>query len=71
MQILKGSKREITMMEWNEQLEKAKKKLNDSKKCHELFGDNEEWVTEDEKKVKEIEKSIQEVIEFMDKHNIQ
>ena len=70
MQILKGSKREITLMQWNERLAKAEKKLADSKKCHELFGDNEEWVIEDEKEVKEIKQHIKEVIEFMDKHGI-
>ncbi len=31
MQILRGTKREITLMQWNEQLEKAKKRLEDSK----------------------------------------
>ena len=41
MQILTGSKREITLMQWNEQLEKAKKKLEESKKCYELFGDED------------------------------
>ena len=70
MQILKGSKREITLFQWNEQLEKAKKKLSDSQKCHELYGDNEDWIKEDEEKVKEIEKQIHEVIEYMDKNNV-
>lgn len=70
MQILKGSRREITLMQWNERLAKAEKKLADSKKCYELFGDNEEWVIEDEKEVKEIKQHIKEVIEFMDKHGI-
>ncbi len=70
MQILRGTKREITLMQWNEQLEKAKKKLNDSRKCHELYGDHEDWIEEDEKKVSEIKKHIQEVTEYMDKNNI-
>ena len=70
MQILRGSKRQITLMQWNEQLEKAQKRLNDSKKCHELYGGNEDWITEDEAKVKEIERHIKEVTEYMDKHNI-
>lgn len=70
MQILRGSKREITLMQWNEQLEKAQKRLNDSKKCHELYGDHEDWIKEDETKVKEIENHIREVIEYMDKNNI-
>lgn len=72
MQILRGSKREITLMQWNEQLEKAKKRLEDSKKCYELYEDEDskQWIEEDEKKVAEIEQNIKEVIAYMDKHNI-
>jgi ABC-type nitrate/sulfonate/bicarbonate transport system substrate-binding protein len=70
MQILKGSKREVTLFQWNEQLEKARKRLSDSKKCQELYGDHEHWIEEDEKKVQEIENSIEKVIAYMDKHNI-
>ena len=70
MQILTGTKRQITLMQWNEKLEKAQKRLNDSKKCHELYGDHEDWIAEDETKVKEIEKHIQHVTEYMDKNNI-
>ena len=72
MQILRGTKREITLMQWNEQLEKAKKKLEDSKKCYELFGDEDskQWIEEDKKKVAEIEQHIKDVIAFMDAHNI-
>lgn len=72
MQILKGSKREITLMQWNELLDKAKRKLEDSKKCYELYGDSDslQWIEEDKQKVKELEKRIKEVIEIMDKRNI-
>ena len=70
MQILRGSKREITLFQWNEQLEKAKKRLADSKKCQELYGDHEHWVKEDEEKVREIENSIKEVTAYMDNNNI-
>ena len=70
MQILTGTKRQITLMLWNEKLEKAQKRLNDSKKCHELYGGHEDWIAEDEAKVKEIEKHIQQVIEYMDKNGI-
>ena len=72
MQVLRGTKREITMMEWNEVLAKAEKKLGDSKKCYELYGDDDSkrWIEEDEKKVAEIKQSIKEAIEFMDSHNI-
>lgn len=72
MQVLKGAKREITLMEWDEQLKKAEKKLADSKECFRRFGDSDskQWIEEDEKKVAEIKQHIKEVTEFMDKHNI-
>ena len=72
MQVLTGTKREITMMEWNEVLAKAEKKLADSKKCYELYGDDgsKQWIEEDKKKVAEIKQQIKEVVEFMDNHGI-
>lgn len=72
MQILTGSKREITLMQWNEQLEKAKKRLEESKKCYELYGDEDskQRITEDQEKVNKIEQQIKEGISFMDDHNI-
>lgn len=72
MQVLRGTKREITIMQWDEQLEKAKKRLEDSKKCFELYGDKDskQWIEEDEKKVAEIEKHKKEAIAFMDAHGI-
>ena len=73
MQILRGTKRQITLMEWNEQLEKAKKRLENSKECYRRFGDEDskQWIAEDEQKVAEIEQKIEEVIAYMDAHNIQ
>ena len=72
MQILAGSKRKITLMQWNERLDKAKKSLEESRKCYELYGDEDskQWIAEDEQKVAEIEQHIKEVIAFIDKHNI-
>ena len=70
MQILKGTKREITLMQWNEQLEKAEKRLAESEECQRRYGDHEEWIEEDKKKVEEIKQHIKEVTEFMDKNNI-
>lgn len=72
MEVLRGTKREITMMEWNEVLTKAEKKLADSKKCYELYGDDDskQWIKEDENKVSEIKQKIQKVVEYMDNHNI-
>lgn len=73
MRILKGTKREITLMEWGEVLNKAEKRLEESKECFRRFGDEDskKWIEEDQKKVDKIKQQIAEVIEFMDKHNIQ
>lgn len=73
MQILRGTKRKITLMQWNEQLEKAKKRLEDSKECYRRSGDEDskQWIIEDEQKVAEIEHQIKEVIAYMDTNCIQ
>lgn len=72
MTVLRGTKREITLMEWGEVLAKAEKKLFDSQECFRRFGDSDskQWIEEDEKKVAQIKQRIKEVTEFMDKHNI-
>ena len=59
-------------MEWNELLVKAEKKLANSQKCLELFGEesDKENVEEDKQKVEEIKRKMAEVIEYMDSHNI-
>jgi hypothetical protein len=54
----------------DEQIAKAKKRLADSKKCFELYGDNEDWITEDEKKLTELEQHKREAIAYMDEHGI-
>lgn len=68
--VLAGTKREITIMLWDEQIAKAKKRLADSKKCFELYGDNEDWIAEDEKKIDELEQRKREAIAYMDEHGI-
>jgi len=72
MQILKGTKRDITIMEWDEQISKAKKKLADSQKCFEIYGDaaSKMWIEEDEKKVAKLEKHKNEAITYMNLHGI-
>lgn len=64
MQVMKGTKREITLFEWGEVLAKAEKRLADSKKCYELYGD------EDTAKVNKIKQQIKKVTEFMNKYDI-
>lgn len=72
MQILKGTKKEITLLEWNEVLAKAEKRLAESKKCYELYGDDDskQWVEEDTAKVNHIKQQIKEVTDFIDKNQI-
>lgn len=72
MQILKGTKKEITLLEWNGVLAKAEKRLAESKKCYELYGDDDskQWVEEDTAKVNHVKQQIKEVTDFMDKNNI-
>ena len=72
MQVLTGTKREITLMLWNEQLEKAKRKLEESKECYRLFGDEDSkmWIAEDEKKVAEIEQKIKEKMQQADPYKV-
>ena len=59
-------------MEWDELLKKAEKRLADSQKCLELFGEesDKEHVKEDLQKVDDIKLKIVKVIEYMNKHNI-
>ena len=72
MQILKCTKRQITLLEWNEVLAKAEKSLAESKKCYEIYGDDDskQWVEEDTAKVDYVKQQIKEVTDFMDKNNI-
>ena len=70
MQILSGTKREITLAQWYEKLQKAEKRLADSKECFRRFGDNEDWIVEDQRKVDEIKQQIKEVTRYMDNHGI-
>ena len=73
MQVMKGTKREITLFQWSEVLTKAEKSLAESEKCYELYADEDskKWVEEDTAKVNKIKQQIKEVIEFMNKHGIE
>lgn len=72
MQILKGSKREITIMQWKEQISKCIKRTNDSVKCFEIYSqvDDLNMLIEDCEKLIELAKNTKESIEFMDKNGI-
>ena len=72
MQVLKGTKREITIMEWQEQLEKYMKRANASMECFRRYHGSDDLIhlSEDCEKLIEICKNAKEAIEFMDLHNI-
>lgn len=72
MQILKGTKRQITTMEWIEQLKKAEKRLAESEECYRRFGDEDskKWIEEDKANVEKIKQQMKKSIDFMDKNNI-
>ena len=72
MEIVIKTRRESTLAQWNEILNKAKKRLEHSKKCYALFNDetSKQWVEEDEQAVKDIEEKIKKVIAYMDEHGI-
>ena len=70
MKIMRGNKYENTMYEWYEILAKAEKRLQDSIKCNDAYGDNEDWIKEDTEKVDNIKKSIEQVKTKIAERNI-
>lgn len=72
MEILTGTKRQISVKLWKEQLEKHVKRLNDSMECFRRFeeADDLEHLIEDCEKLAEIAKQAKKAIEYMDYNNI-
>ena len=72
MEILTGTRRQISVKLWKEQLEKHVKRLNDSMECFCRFeeADDLEHLIEDCEKLAEIAKQAKKAIEYMDYNNI-
>ena len=72
MEILTGTKRQVNVKLWKEQLEKHVKRLNDSMECFRRFeaADDLEHLIEDCEKLAEIAKQAKKAIEYMDYNNI-
>ena len=72
MQVLTGTKREITIMQWEEQLEKYMKRANDCMECFKLYHNSDDLIhlAEDCEKLIELCNHAKEATEFMDVHNI-
>lgn len=68
MQIMTGTRRENTIMEWREQIEKHMKRANDSLECFRLFSEASdlEHLIEDCEKVLEYAMGAKKAIERMD-----
>lgn len=72
MQILKGTKRETTIMEWQEQLDKYMKRANASMECFRLYHGANDLIhlSEDCEKLVELCNHAKNAIEFMNAHGI-
>ena len=67
------SERARVIKEWERQIAKAEKRLADSTKCYELFGDEDyynEWVVADMKRVEELKNNMAKAIAFMDRMEV-
>lgn len=67
------SKREQVIKEWERQIAKAEKKLAESTKCYELFGDEDfynDWVVTDKARVEELKNNMAKAITFMDRMGV-
>lgn len=66
------TKYESTMKQWNEILAKAEKKLQESEKCFEKFGDEDskQWMEEDRAEVERIKKNIEIVKQNLKKYGL-
>ena len=73
MQIISGTKREITIREHTEQLEKSMTTLNNSMECFRRFKDKDslERLLEDCTNLVKKAKSTKEAISFMDEKGIE
>ena len=67
------TKREQVIKEWERQIAKAEKRLANSTKCYELFGDEDfynEWVVADRKRVEELKNNMAKAVAFMDRMEV-
>lgn len=67
------TKREQVIKEWERQIAKAEKRLADSTKCYEMFGDEDfynEWVVADKARVEELKNNMAKAIAFMDRMEV-
>lgn len=63
------TKREATIAEWNEIIREAEKRLADSEKCLELFGEENDriHVEEDQARLADLKAQFSDVLAYMDR----
>ena len=73
MEIITGSKRQVAIKLWREQLEKYIKRANDSMKCFTLYNEADDLthLIEDCEQIISTAKHAKEVIEICDKKGIE
>lgn len=72
MQIITGTRREITIFQWEEQIEKHMKRLNESMECFRRFHETDD-LTHMLEDIENLTKNItqcRKAIEYMDAHGI-
>ena len=72
MQIITGTRREITIFQWEEQIEKHMKRLNESMECFRRFHETDD-LTHMLEDIENLTKNItqcRKAIEYMDVHGI-
>ena len=72
MQIITGTKREVTIMTWREILEKYMKRANDSMECFRRFSESSdlEHLIEDCENILESARQAKKAIDYMDYNGI-
>lgn len=62
-------KREIVIAEWSETISAAEKRLADSEKCLEMFGEENDriHIEEDRKRLSELKSQFSDVLKYMDR----
>ena len=73
MQVITGTKREITLQQWRERIEKHMKRAEDSLECFRRYSEKDdlEHLKESALKVLENVEHAISAIEYMDIHNIE
>ena len=68
MQIMSGTKREVTLRQWEEQLEKCIKRANESMESFRRYHDESsvDFLIEDAQKIEDVARNVKEVIHRMD-----